>query len=940
LAGGLDTFTTSDYNYAKHLKDLSLDTLSAGVKGEVSYQSYLYSASCGKFLNTLLCLTLKKAKSLETFRWNIRVELSRPVYQTLHRIASLKKLHVRMQAGESYYRPPPPLPASSEPSVGGPPAHWTEIPPLPPTPVPAVMPLHIFGTSPPNPTSVLPALASPAKSLPRSKTSRKTPLTREPPTLSGFKNLKSLCILDIDDLDIVTELKACVENSSSTLTELQLSFSDTLASQARKPPPDSDPDDSDLDDEFHIAPSSHTPPNDGSGPIKAFRAQEERQVQEAVLGKILGVNDLSRRISHQGPEAKIKDLPEDKKEADDSVDRDPREDFISSIRSVSAQLLDKLNGSSDLNASQQEILDIIEQAARKYVNSGDSPAQQSNDVDAFGEAANTQGTGGATLTFRPSITSHDAPSGDRGAESSSPQIIKTQDNTDSAKDTVTHAECSSASNTLKGKGIARDTMSPDDIDMEHIDTVDGAFEDSEDQKPENSYPAGRPAGRTALDSAETSLFGNSARSAVRELSDEKTVLDLARRKMRYEGLSADYNKLQNRIDQLRASVDELKLDGASADKGPITHVQKELLKVIDVFGDVEKKLSVLRVEIEAMEQQVTPQSKEASAVLVRRCMNDYVRHTRGFSLESLSIHLIPVKASVLSRAVNLRSLRSLTLLNVGNQTPIWTLLSRENKTFPLPLRNVFTDNASPAFLTCMSQLEELHELFMLERSPKHTPESFAQPAKTTIEQIRRQVLSKHMPTLKRLMIKDDSPNSSWDANMKTVAHICKRGSQLEELGLSMDIHGVHAFMQFLPGLVNLRAIHIIHFRNNDTCIWVMREILRFMVDNLSHLPQLKVEWIAMAEDRVDRVVWNADDSQKKSRDQGRKSVTKTKVTTASTASAAYPLLPSLPAESESDSEEDGFDSGSRLRVRTFGPVQFHDVWGVKIFEKEIRSGRL
>lgn len=68
LAGGLDTFTTSDYDYAKHLKDLSMDTLSAGVKGELSYQSYLYSASCGKFLNTLLCLTLKKAKALEAFR--------------------------------------------------------------------------------------------------------------------------------------------------------------------------------------------------------------------------------------------------------------------------------------------------------------------------------------------------------------------------------------------------------------------------------------------------------------------------------------------------------------------------------------------------------------------------------------------------------------------------------------------------------------------------------------------------------------------------------------------------------------------------------------------------------------------------------------------------------------------------------------------------------
>lgn len=146
-------------------------------------------------------------------------------------------------------------------------------------------------------------------------------------------------------------------------------------------------------------------------------------------------------------------------------------------------------------------------------------------------------------------------------------------------------------------------------------------------------------------------------------------------------------------------------------------------------------------------------------------------------------------------------------------------------------------------------------------------------------------------------------------------------------------------MQFLPGLVNLRAIHIIHFRNNDTCIWVMREILRFIVDNLSHLPQLKVEWIAMAEDRVDRVVRNTEDSQN-SRDRRKRSATKVKVTTASTANTTFPLLPSIPAESESDSEEDGFDSGSRLRVRTFGPIQFHDVWGVKIFEKEIRTGRL
>lgn len=68
LAGGLDTFATSSYDYAKHLRDISLDTHSAGDKAEQAYKPYLYAVSCGKFMNTLLLLTLRKARSLETFR--------------------------------------------------------------------------------------------------------------------------------------------------------------------------------------------------------------------------------------------------------------------------------------------------------------------------------------------------------------------------------------------------------------------------------------------------------------------------------------------------------------------------------------------------------------------------------------------------------------------------------------------------------------------------------------------------------------------------------------------------------------------------------------------------------------------------------------------------------------------------------------------------------
>jgi hypothetical protein len=69
LAGGLETFVTSDYDYAAHLRQVSLDTLISGPKGEKAYRSYLFKHSCGKFMNTLLLLTLKKARALECFRY-------------------------------------------------------------------------------------------------------------------------------------------------------------------------------------------------------------------------------------------------------------------------------------------------------------------------------------------------------------------------------------------------------------------------------------------------------------------------------------------------------------------------------------------------------------------------------------------------------------------------------------------------------------------------------------------------------------------------------------------------------------------------------------------------------------------------------------------------------------------------------------------------------
>ncbi|KAM0563639.1 hypothetical protein ACHAPJ_001365 [Fusarium lateritium] len=913
LAGGLDTFTTSEYNYAKHLRELSMDTVSTGVKAEHAYKPYLYSASCGKFLNTLLYLTLKKAKSLETFRWNIRVELSRPVYRELHKIKTLTKFHIRLQAGETYYITPPPLPLTIDdlPPVS---THWQDLPPPPPGPPPGVFSAPLAGAMAPLPvlSASPPSLLPTSKHFSKSKASKRDSTTQEPPTLSGFKKLKSLSVLDIDNLELVTELKTCVRNSSSTLTELHLSLSDSLALQARRPPPDSDPDDSDVDDEFQVVPVSQSTSFDASGPAKTFRSQEERKLQEGILGRIFDVEPFitKKPALNQSPR-EAATSQEEGQDADNDSSEDPREEFVSSIRSVSTRLMSHINGTRDFSTAQQDILDVIEKAARKYVDSCELPSQQTDDPSGS--------------------TSSTAKDGDE------------QQNDGNGQPDTESTETKNLVSRPKSKDPS-DEVSPDDIEIEHLDTVDDLEVDSEEQQPKE--PEDKPAEAKALETPEAgcsssadskTTAANSNSSPIPGQSKVHTNLDAQR--VNYESLLSNLQQLQDENDAFIQKIKAIRVEGTSTDLEQFKDSVTQLKELSQEAENIRGAIKTTHIEIKHIEDQVFGKSLSSDVEKSRRSIDEYLRDTRGIALETLGIHLIPVKASVLSRAIDLKCIKSLTLLNVGNQGPIWTLLSKENKVSPLALRNVFTDNVSTAFLNCMSQLEELHDLFLLERSAKHKPESFAPRTTVTIDQIRRLVLKKHMHTLKRLMIKDESNSSGWDANQKAMILICNRGVQLEELALSMNIHAVHAFMQYFAGLINLRAINILRFRNNDTCIWVMREILNFIVDNLSHHPELKLEWIAMEDDRLDRVIRPTDTPEEgeKRRGKGKEKATVNHHHNDSN----LPVLPSWGSDSESEEDDDDASNcGKRLRLKTVGVLQFYEVWGVKIFDKEIRSGRL
>jgi len=174
-------------------------------------------------------------------------------------------------------------------------------------------------------------------------------------------------------------------------------------------------------------------------------------------------------------------------------------------------------------------------------------------------------------------------------------------------------------------------------------------------------------------------------------------------------------------------------------------------------------------------------SKSATAA-----MSEYVRKTRGLALKTLAIYLLPVKASVISKAIDLTVLQSVTLLNVGPQLQFWNMLSKENKTRPLPLHKIHTDNVTLPFLVCVAQLETVTELYLLERTQKARVESTAAKTTVTMEQIRKVALKKHAGTLKILVIRNES-GSDWDLNAKTAVLLTRRSKLLEELAVSFGI---------------------------------------------------------------------------------------------------------------------------------------------------------
>jgi hypothetical protein len=598
---------------------------------------------------------------------------------------------------------------------------------------------------------------------------KKSPFVKEATTLSGFKNLKTLAVLDIDTLDLVPELRSCIRNSAGSLSKLKLSFSEKLASLARSPSVDPDPEDSVSEDDFQPLPP---PPqnDDASGPAKVFRAQEEKKAQESALGRIFDTEPLLDIRSRRNRE-NDKGKPE-VKDTKGELPIKSDDDFVSRIKTYVSKLLPEVNGTGNLAAS-QEVLDAIGLAAQKYLDeikpTKENEQETPNDTNASSSSAN--------------------PSSDTTA-------------TEESADTNESGVSLFSQPTAPGKAkAAQKDVSPEDIDIEEpegelsIDPQDPPGSDS-------------PVDEAAATSSEPS---SSAAAGVGHAKAEygKAMANLVAQKANYKELSAKLDEFEAYARQLDREIQRIHANSATVDLKSLVEAESQMLSFNRSIQDMQREISILEAEIEFAERiQPTTTDRDKLHAHIQR-MGEYLRKTRGMALESLSIYLIPVKASVLSRAVDLRVLRRLTLLNVGIQNPVWALLHKENKEAPLALRKIFTDHVTPIFLNFVSALQEVHELFMLEREVKYKPESFAPRTEVTIDQIRKMALKRHMGTLRRLMIKNLA-DTAWDVNEKTVLLLCRHGRKLEELACNMSVRAMVCFSSTSEAVCSLFSLSIRH----------------------------------------------------------------------------------------------------------------------------------
>lgn len=649
---------------------------------------------------------------------------------------------------------------------------------------------------------------------------------------SGFKCLSSLTLLGLSNLDCLGEISGCLKASSTSLRSLTLSLSSELARKARQPSvsnqhpddaTDTDPDGDD-DDEMND-PQLPNPTNSGQ-PINEADIRKEKLAQEAILAKIF---DL------QGVAAEGKRLEKNVTRPVTShtgILNPKSANFPDDLKNLLKMLLDASSGDLESNSASREALELMQKAVadyltahpkkgKKILDETEKPTNSAGDKSAYKTSNQfVQGFVFGKLAEKIGATSSSGPSNDWGplgptndgwASSSNETAV------DTFLGTAVKPIFSTAGPYVSPFDPGYPVPLPTSTPPVHPSILanQGPLTPTWGSSKSTYNPEGDP---------KLSYDGNIDWGLVKSLDHESAESQLEKNQNfdNYKGpydfdSDDDSAELVKRpSDASNAQIfpggelsaqeqeDSMDIDMEHPDENTIeAGPDQEIIAEPDEKDTVPRKRARFAVA-ESSNQSLVKESAaaegEASAAAENIDgdnhtdtkspddeMREYIRATHGLQLEELSLYLIPLRASILARALDLNLLKRLTLLSVGSQDSLWLLLAKlQRHSAHISLDSIYTDHVSHAFLEFLRTFEGLQELFMLERSSKSEADSGLSKALVTITSIRKLALSKHIQTLQRLMIKNEN-DKTWDLDAKTIRFLSIRGAGLTELAISMNM---------------------------------------------------------------------------------------------------------------------------------------------------------
>lgn len=830
-AEALQTIVASDYDYGQYIKSFRITMVDDNTQSSLVMSRFLWDKAgfASKTLNTSLLLLLKKATALESFlcvrshilrgeanashRWDVPIELSGAVYQALHRITGLRQLRLRLDV--SFFSNlklilhAGPLPGSSGISNHPPSTNMSSsFPSLPPL----------------NTNSPLGTLPGPKGRTIKKKRTGVRNFWAGNRELSGFKQLHSLSLLGISSLDYLDEISGCLKSSTTTLKSLSLSLSHETAQKARKastapPPVDDVTSDDEEEDELVDAPAPPPPPA-SNHPIPTMPTRteadvrKEKQAQEAILARIF---DMEQHNNESKKLERNLILPPGKPESHAGF-----KNVMQDIKAMAQKLSELKNGGSGDSTSAREVIEAVHKATAQYLSKTPSMMKKSvlgkttgggvGDIDATGKALPSFGSSASQSLFSPSN------------ESSSKAVWTPGSATDPGGWDAYKAFQELANNK--------------DIDINSLLPLDEQFTTQSSKSylpcpspgsvdnPPSHTPSGvsSPGTTTPLGELDPSASSSSKHkpSVAGETSTWNEMVEPNGSSSAKYGHSL--TNQQNGSKDPSSSAHPAALDptqptkGAIDDSGDIDMIHPdedptEIIEDQEMISDHEEASNVngeqagslsprKRVRFEASQnaefnefkpgfphgngppELCNPRSKKKQSP--EEVMQAWIRETHGYQLEEVKLYWIPMRAGILSRALDLPVLRRITLLNCGSQDGFWMILAGfQARQGTIALTSIHTDNVSKSFLRFLRSFDGLTELFMHERSKKNQVEAAsAAQNKIGITEIRRQALRKHLKTLRRLMIKNEY-DSSWDLDAITITLLSIKGSNLVELAISL-----------------------------------------------------------------------------------------------------------------------------------------------------------